>query len=139
VAAEFVSFAGKVIIFWDDNIAGDREYARQLFRAITPYKKWWSSQASIHAGQDEEFLELAARSGCKQLFLGLESISQASVDGAHKRFNRVVDYERVIRRIHSPVSQAGWDCLWIDGDTRVRRRNVGFPETTGVQMPPSTS
>ncbi len=73
VAAEYASFGGNVIIFWDDNIAGDLEYAKELFRAISPYRKWWSSQASIHAGRDDEFLEAAARSGCKQLFVGLES------------------------------------------------------------------
>jgi radical SAM superfamily enzyme YgiQ (UPF0313 family) len=61
VAREFASFHGKVIIFWDDNLAADREYAKGLFRAITPEHKWWSSQASIQAGEDEEFLELAAR------------------------------------------------------------------------------
>ena len=100
VAAEYASFRGKRIIFWDDNIAGDREYAKELFRAIAPYRKWWSSQASIHAGEDDEFLEEAARSGCKQLFLGLESISQSSMDGVHKGFNRVADYLRIVDRIH---------------------------------------
>ena len=49
VAAEYASFAGKVIIFWDDNIAADPEYAKELFRTIAPHPKWWSSQASIHA------------------------------------------------------------------------------------------
>jgi radical SAM superfamily enzyme YgiQ (UPF0313 family) len=33
VAAEFASFRGKVIIFWDDNVAGDLAYARALFQA----------------------------------------------------------------------------------------------------------
>ena len=79
VAAEYASFKGKVIIFWDDNIAGDMAYAQGLFRSIAPYRKWWSSQASIHAGRDDEFLEAAARSGCKQLFLGIEFISQQSM------------------------------------------------------------
>jgi radical SAM superfamily enzyme YgiQ (UPF0313 family) len=101
VAAEFASFHGKVIIFWDDNIAGDMEYAKQLFRAIAPYRKWWSSQASIHAGRDDEFLEAAAHSGCKQLFLGLESISQPSMAAVGKGFNRVKEYARIIERIHA--------------------------------------
>ena len=57
VAAECASFPGKVIIFWDDNLANDREYAKALFRAIEPHKKWWSSQASIQAGKDAEFLK----------------------------------------------------------------------------------
>jgi radical SAM superfamily enzyme YgiQ (UPF0313 family) len=51
VAAEYASFPGRVIIFWDENIAGDPAYARELFRAITPSRKWWSSQASIDVGQ----------------------------------------------------------------------------------------
>src|SRR5450759_4026509 len=72
VAAEYGSFHGKRIIFWDDNIAADKEYAKQLFHAIAPYRKWWSSQATIHAGGDDELLDAAARSGCKQLFFGLE-------------------------------------------------------------------
>ncbi len=101
VAAEYASFKGKVIIFWDDNIAGDMEYAKELFRAIAPYRKWWSGQASIHAGRSNEFLEAAALSGCKQLFLGLESISPKSIAEANKRFNRVDEYFEIIERIHS--------------------------------------
>ena len=134
-AAEYGSFPGKIIIFWDDNIAGDLEYAKALFRAIAPYKKWWSSQASIHAGQDEEFLELAAKSGCKQLFLGLESISQASLDEAHKRFNQVEDYSRIIERIHSYgiAVQAGI-VFGFDCDTpSIFSETLDFLEQAGVQ------
>jgi hypothetical protein len=90
VAAEYASFKGRVIILWDDNLAGDMAYAKALFRAITPYRKWWSSQASIQAGRDDEFLALAAQSGCKQLFLGLESISQLSMAEVNKGCNRIV-------------------------------------------------
>jgi radical SAM superfamily enzyme YgiQ (UPF0313 family) len=134
-AAEYASFRGKIIIFWDDNIAGDREYAKQLFRAITPYKKWWSSQSSIHAGKDEEFLELAARSGCKQLFLGLESVSQASLEGANKRFNRVEEYDEIIRRIHAHgiAVQAGI-VFGFDCDTpSIFQETLDFLEQAGVQ------
>jgi radical SAM superfamily enzyme YgiQ (UPF0313 family) len=135
VAAEYASFKGKVIIFWDDNIAGDWEYAKELFRAITPYRKWWSSQASIHAGQDEEFLELARRSGCKQLFLGLESISQASLEGAHKRFNRVEEYGRIIQRIHEHgISVQAGIVFGFDEDTpAIFDETADFLEANGVQ------
>ena len=135
VAAEFASFKGKVIIFWDDNIAGDLNYAKELFRAVAPQRKWWSSQASIHAGQDEEFLELAARSGCKQLFLGLESISQASMNEVHKRFNRVEEYGQIIRRIHRHgiAVQAGI-VFGFDSDTpAIFGETLDFLEQNGVQ------
>ena len=135
VAAEFASFHGKVIIFWDDNIAADLDYAKQLFKAITPYHKWWSSQASIHAGQDDEFLDLAAQSGCKQLFLGLESISQASMNEVHKTFNRVDHYAAILRRIHAHgiAVQAGI-VFGFDSDTpAIFNETVDFLEQSGVQ------
>ena len=101
VVREYASFDGKIIILWDDNIAADMKYAKALFRALAPYGKWWSSQATIHAAKDDEFLELAARSGCKQLFIGLESVSQASVSEVSKAFNRVDEYAQAIKQIHS--------------------------------------
>jgi len=135
VAAEYASFPGKVIIFWDDNLACDREYAKALFRLIAPYRKWWSSQVSIHAGKDSEFLEWAAKSGCKQLFIGLESISQNSMNGARKGFNRVEDYVRVIERIHEYgiAVQAGI-VFGFDQDTEsIFSETLDFLETAGVQ------
>lgn len=134
-AAEYASFPGKVIIFWDDNLANDLEYAKELCRAITPYHKWWSSQASIHAGEDEEFLALAAESGCKQLFIGLESISQASMNEVHKRFNRVETYAQIIERIHSyGIAVQVGIVFGFDHDTEtVFSETLDFLETTGVQ------
>jgi radical SAM superfamily enzyme YgiQ (UPF0313 family) len=135
VAAEYASFKGNVIIFWDDNIAGDMEYAKRLFRAIAPYRKWWSSQASIHAGRDDEFLEAAAQSGCKQLFLGLESISPQSMAEVNKRFNRAEEYLPIIERIHSHgiAVQAGI-VFGFDHDTpEIFKDTVDFLEGAGVQ------
>jgi len=135
VAAEYASFKGNVIIFWDDNIAGDMEYAKNLFRAITPYQKWWSSQASIHAGRDDEFLNAAARSGCKQLFLGLESISQQSMAEVNKGFNRAKEYSQIIDRIHAHgiAVQAGI-VFGFDHDTpEIFKDTIDFLEKAGVQ------
>jgi len=135
VAAEFASFKGKVIIFWDDNIAGDMQYAKTLFRAIAPYHKWWSSQASVHAGRDDEFLEAAAQSGCKQLFLGLESISQQSMTEVNKGFNRVEEYYRLIERIHSHdiAVQAGIVFGFDHDSPAIFEDTIDFLENAGVQ------
>ena len=135
VAEEYASFDGKVVILWDDNIAGDIEYAKALFRALAPQRKWWSSQASIHAAKDDEFLELAARSGCKQLFIGLESVSQASLNEVSKAFNRVDEYARAIERIHSHgMSVQAGIVFGFDHDTEaVFEETVDFLEASGVQ------
>ena len=100
VAAEIAQAPTRAVVFWDDNIGANPRYAKNLFRALAPLRKWWTSQCTIGAARDEEFLELAARSGCKALFLGLESISQESLDGTNKTHNRVYDYESLIERFH---------------------------------------
>ena len=135
VVQECAAFNGKVIILWDDNLAGDIEYAKALFRALAPLRKWWSSQASIHAANDDEFLELAARSGCKQLFIGLESVSQASLNEVSKAFNRVDQYARAIERIHAHgMSVQAGIVFGFDHDTEpVFEETVEFLESSGVQ------
>ena len=135
VAAEYASFKGRVIILWDDNIAADMTYAKELFRALTPHRKWWSCQASIHAASDEEFLELAAVSGCKQLFFGLESVCQKSLNGVSKAFNRVDDYARAIERVHRHgISVQAGIVFGFDGDMpSVFDDTLDFLEKTGVQ------
>jgi radical SAM superfamily enzyme YgiQ (UPF0313 family) len=135
VATEYASFKGNIIIFWDDNIAGDMEYAKDLFRAIAPHRKWWSSQASIHAGRDDDFLRAAAHSGCKQLFLGLESVSQRSMMEVKKGFNRTGEYLELIERIHSHgiAVQAGI-VFGFDHDTpEIFEDTIDFLEKAGVQ------
>jgi radical SAM superfamily enzyme YgiQ (UPF0313 family) len=135
VAAEYASFTGRVIIFWDDNLAGDMGYAKELFRAIAPYGKWWSSQAGIQAGRDDEFLALAAQSGCKQLFLGLESISQSSMAGVNKGFNRVEDYSSIVARIHSHgiAVQAGIVFGFDHDGPEIFSDTLDFLEAVGIQ------
>lgn len=135
VAEEYASFNGKVVILWDDNIAGDLEYAKTLFRALARHRKWWSSQASVHAGQDDDFLELAARSGCKQLFIGIESVSQASLNGVAKAFNHVEEYARAIERIHAHgISVQVGIVFGFDHDTdEVFAQTLDFLDATGVQ------
>ncbi len=135
VAAEYGSFRGKRIIFWDDNIAADKQYAKQLFRAIAPHRKWWSSQATIQAAQDDELLDAAASSGCKQLFIGLESISQSSMKEVHKGFNRVEDYARIVKRVHAHgiAVQAGIVFGFDNDHPSIFRDTLDFLEQAGVQ------
>ena len=100
VVREVATSPTRAVVFWDDNIGANARYAKELFRALTPLRKWWTSQCTANAARDEEFIELAARSGCKALFLGLESISQESLEGTNKAHNRVDDYRRLIANLH---------------------------------------
>jgi len=100
VAAEIAAIPDKGIVFWDDNIGANPRYAKSLFRAIAPLNRWWTSQTTMISIQDDEFLELAAKSGCKALFVGLESINQSSLNAADKNHNQVSDYRRLLERFH---------------------------------------
>ncbi|MFC1998503.1 B12-binding domain-containing radical SAM protein [Chloroflexota bacterium] len=91
----------EIIFFMDDNIAGNPKFAKDLFRALIPLKIRWLSQCSVTIAHDEELLSLAAQSGCIDLFLGIESISTASLAEVGKKINKVEEYEEVIRKIHT--------------------------------------
>jgi radical SAM superfamily enzyme YgiQ (UPF0313 family) len=89
-----------VIAFLDNDITLNRPFARALFEALIPRRRQWLGMTSIMVGEDEEMLDLMARSGCRSLFLGLESIVPESLGEVHKRCNQVDTYLRNIQRIH---------------------------------------
>ena len=74
------SLGSRFFVFLDDNIMANRRYAKKLFQALIPYKIIWMSQASVNAAYDEELLSLAGKSGCKALFIGLETLSEESLN-----------------------------------------------------------
>ncbi len=119
VAAEIAALPDKGIVFWDDNIGANPRYAKALFRALKPLNRWWTSQTTMISIQDDEFLALAAESGCKALFVGLESVNQRSLDGTGKAHNQVQGYRRLVERFHAHgiALQAGV-MFGFDGDDR---------------------
>jgi radical SAM superfamily enzyme YgiQ (UPF0313 family) len=91
---------GRHLLFMDDNITADSGYAKELFTKMIPLKKRWYSQCSVSIAYDNELLDLAYRSGCRGLFLGLESLSERNLQQWSKGTNKARDYEKVIQKIH---------------------------------------
>ncbi len=83
----------------DDNITGSREYARELFRAMIPLKVRWSCLWTINTSRDEELLDLAIKAGVYHVNIGIESISQGSLNSIGKRQNRVKEYVEMLRKL----------------------------------------
>lgn len=100
VIREIETFQGDPFIFWDDNLVGTPQHAKELFRRLIPYRKKWLGQCSITITRDRELLELAAKSGCIGLFIGVESVSQESLKTVNKGFNRVDGLKRDIHKLH---------------------------------------
>src|SRR5262249_46302411 len=119
VAAAVAAIPDKGIVFWDDNLGANPSYAKALFRALAPLNKWWTSQTTLASLADDELLRLAALSGCQALFLGLESVIPASLDGASKGHNKVAAYRDTLARCHAHgiAVQAGI-IFGFDGDDR---------------------
>ncbi len=84
------------IIFMDDNLPVDGEYAKELFTAIRPLKKRLYFQTQLSVAADEELIHLASLAGCKGVFVGLESINNQSLDSVSKSFNNVKKYKELL-------------------------------------------
>ncbi len=91
---------GKNFMFLDDNIIGDPKYAKELFKALKPLKIKWVGQASVSLlSQDNELMELAADSGCRGLFMGIESVSEAQLKEIRKSIKDISNLEQALKKI----------------------------------------
>ena len=124
------------VVFVDDNIAGNKAYAKQLFKALIPLKISWGSQASLTMARDPELLDLAAKSGCTALFIGVESISEENLAAANKRFNKVDKYKEEFRRFHDYgiLIQTGMIFGFDHDDESAFERTVEFLEENNIEL-----
>jgi radical SAM superfamily enzyme YgiQ (UPF0313 family) len=144
VAREVAIMPGKAVVFWDDYLMANRGYALALCRAIAPYRKWWTTQTTIRIAFDDALMQEAAASGCKAVFVGLETISQHSLDSQGKHFNQPRQYEQAVANLHRHgiAIQAG-TMFGLDGDDpgifeRTLRyyRDIGIDSATiGIVVP----
>jgi radical SAM superfamily enzyme YgiQ (UPF0313 family) len=108
---------GNRILFLDDNPIGHPEAAKELFRAMIPLRLKWASQSTINIARDPELLDLAARSGCVSLSIGLESINADSLDSIRKGFNQPQRFDRDLAAIRARGIQViGLMMVGLDGD-----------------------
>lgn len=92
----------KLVFIVDDNFISNPAHAKDLAKALIPLKMRWYGQAPITVAEDEDLLELLRESGCVELFIGFESLSQNSLDAMGKgKVNKVAKYEQAIEKIYS--------------------------------------
>lgn len=100
IVREVSSLGQGVALFVDDNIFGAPARARELFQRLAPLRIRWIGQSSINIARNLELLKLAAKSGCRGLFIGLESLVPGNLRQMGKSLvNRVGDYREAIIRI----------------------------------------
>jgi radical SAM superfamily enzyme YgiQ (UPF0313 family) len=118
VVADLRQMAAKRVIFLDLNLIADVAYAKELFTALVPLKIQWGGLVTTTIAWDDELLDLAARSGCRGLLIGFESLNQASLVEAKKAFNMRRDYHEVVRKIRERrIALMGCFVFGFDHDT----------------------
>lgn len=100
VVRDIQESGGKNFMFLDDNIIGHPKYAKELFKAIKPLKIKWVGQASVSLlVKDDELMKLAAESGCKALFFGIESVSEEQLQKMRKALKEIEHLEAAFKKI----------------------------------------
>jgi radical SAM superfamily enzyme YgiQ (UPF0313 family) len=107
VVREFQLIREKRVLVVDDNLIGTRPEhiarAKDLFRAMAQANlgKEWVGQATVNFADDEELLALAAKAGCKGVFIGFESPTPEGLQELGKKFNLLKgrDLRASVRRV----------------------------------------
>lgn len=89
------------IFFVDDNIACNADYSRELFRALGERKITWFSQISTTVLKNPDLIDLAGKSGCNFLLIGIESIGNSNLESVNKSFNKPEHYEELFARLRA--------------------------------------
>ncbi len=125
------------IAFLDLNLIADLNYARELFTALIPLKITWGGLATTTIAWDDDLLDLAARSGCRGLLLGFESLSQMALQQTGKGFNRRKDYHYVVQQLHERnIAIMGCFVFGFDTDTEETfAETVDFVLEANIDLP----
>lgn len=118
VVDEIKDLKAKMVIFYDPNFFGNRDYAIELMTELKKIKILWVSNATADFGYDHELMQIAYESGCRGVLIGLESLNSQSLAGVGKRFHNADKYKEIIENIHSHgIAVNGCFVLGFDSDT----------------------
>ncbi len=127
----------KKILFVDLNLVAYKSYAKELFERLIPLDVEWFGLSTVLIANDDAMLELMARSGCKGLLLGLESVSAESLKSVNKQFNASVDYRQLVDKLHRlHISVQGCFVFGMDTDTvEIFDETIDFVLEAGIDLP----
>ena len=137
VIAELRTFEGRKALFIDLSPVEDVHYAKALYKAMIPLRMRWVGLSTTRIAEDLELLELAARSGCKGLLIGFESISQDTLNQTNKPFHAAPRYAEVVSKLHDHgIGVQGCFVFGFDNDDEsVFERTVEFVDRTKIDLP----
>lgn len=137
VVADIRQHGARKLIFVDLNLIADRAYAIELFTALVPLRLQWYGLSTVLLADDDELLDLARRSGCKGLLMGLESLSTVNLKGNRKGFNSPAHYATVVDRLHAHgIALQGCFVFGLDDDhPDAFLKTAEFAVQAGIDLP----
>jgi len=137
VVADLRRMKTRRAVFIDLNIIANREHATELFRALVPLELQWFGLATTRLCDDPELLDLAARSGCRGLLMGLESIRSSNLRGLRKGFNEPDRYADIVQLLHErDIALQGCFVFGLDEDTPdIFEETARFAVDVGIDLP----
>jgi radical SAM superfamily enzyme YgiQ (UPF0313 family) len=122
----------------DTNLYNDREHLARLCEGMIAedFRFIWGAECTPNVGDDPEVLRLLARSGCRLLILGLETIGQSNLRDVGKP-NLVRRYAGQIANIRrAGISVAGFFIFGFDGDDHSTVEELfGFIHDSRISLP----
>lgn len=145
VLTEFSMLKKDIVYVLDDNIVGagpaGQERALALFKGILDrkIKKIWGAQASINVSDNEEVLKYAYRSGCRTLYIGIESVATDNLQQMNKGVNLKVGvdgFKERIKLIHKHgMAVVGAFIVGLDhDDLSVLKRTLNFINESRIDV-----
>ena len=87
------------IFFGESNFGGKRSRAMELMEALIPLKARWSTLWTSNFCNDDEFLDLACRSGLLHVNIGIESLDAETIGNMRKGVNKTDRYAEMFAKM----------------------------------------
>jgi hypothetical protein len=85
----------QMVMFYDNNLAGNLNYFRDLCDELKPLNIFWGACLTFNVLTKRDLLKKMYQSGCRTVFVGLESFNPAAIADFNKHQNRLSQVRRV--------------------------------------------
>lgn len=99
--AEIERLPGRHLYFLDDHLLADVRFAASLFDGMRGMRRLFQGAATVDSILNGDLIERAAEAGLRSLFVGFESLSEASLRVSNRRQNIGRSYDMAIKRLDS--------------------------------------
>ena len=137
VIREIERLKGDTFLFLDLSPIENPRYIKDLYRALIPLRKRWGGLATIRIASDPEMLSLAAKSGCRGLLIGIESVTPSTLKQMNKGFNKPAEYIEAVKKLHDHgIAVNGCFVFGLDADDKsCFERTLEFVDKAAIDLP----